>query len=1016
MSLSTSSGRWLIAALLVLTGWGAHAQSLPRVIDPAATDPSYTARKQQLAGPTRPPSGATTAQRSIQPGGTPLPDCFEPLDKTTYTPVPRNDDGSLGPISLGFQFFLFGTPYNQVFINTNGNITFNAALGAYDAAGFPIPTPMIAAFWADEDTRTPSTGDRGQIWYRLYNDRLVVTWDSVGYYSNQIDKRNNFQITIYANAGGALAQDVVFAYGDMQWTTGSASGGTNGFGGTPANVGINEGGGGNRFTQIGRFNMDSDVHIDNISNSGIDFLDYKCFGFRVFDAGNQPPAVVGLPGSGAITVNQGQTVSLTPQFTGPEPSQTVTVTPNMGGLCNTTTTVGSGTNPVVNFSITGAPCNIGTHTVTFNAQDNGSPIATAAYTLTVIVNPPVSGAMWDGDVSTDYLVAANWQGDVQPEPADSIFIPASAPRFPVLDGNATAGTFAIAPGASMTVSSTGALTLTGHLRTGGPVNGAGIVSLQGSARQNIGGASQLRIGELHVGSAGAVQTGDVAVQRILDLTGVLTTNGKNLTLLSDASATAMVINRASGRVIGNATVQRYISPALNSGAGYRHLSAPVTGVKMSSLTSASFTPVLNTAYNTQGNTVQPFPNMFGYDQGRVISSANSGSIDFDRGFFVPATTSTPFADAKGYTINMTPAAVLSFTGALHNGTFNSGPLFRGMQTAAGWHLLGNPYPAPLDWNAAFSEATGLENAVYVFKSSGRYAGSYEAYVNGIGTARFIGIGQGFFVRTASPGSNGSLNLTNASRVTTYLNPTVNRSALPTTDLRPQLRLELVTAGSQQDAAYVYFENGATTGFDRVYDALKLPGGNPLYLASGLPGQAFSINGLPALTSAGAAVPLLAYLPQAGAFTLQVGELKNFGSTLVQLEDRQTGIWHDLRPQTSLAFQASRADAAATRFVLHIGQARALASSAAVLPTDAVSVWPNPASSTISINVSALPTGNEQLKLTLLNVLGKAASTQQVAVRGGNASATLDLSGLAPGVYTLRGATSTHTFTRSVVVQ
>jgi hypothetical protein len=82
---------------------------------------------------------------------------------------------------------------------------------------------MVAPFWADEDTRTPSTGNQGRIWYRLYNDRLVVTWDSVGYFNNHTDLRNNFQLTIYANAGGLLAQDVVFAYGDMQWTTGDAS-------------------------------------------------------------------------------------------------------------------------------------------------------------------------------------------------------------------------------------------------------------------------------------------------------------------------------------------------------------------------------------------------------------------------------------------------------------------------------------------------------------------------------------------------------------------------------------------------------------------------------------------------------------------------------------------------------------------------------------------------------------------------------------------------------------------------
>jgi hypothetical protein len=1009
----------LTAAFLLLASWASRpalAQQGPKVTDPATEDPGYNTRKLQLirAGVSA-PANSTTANRSIQPPGKSLPDCFEPLDQTTYTPVPRNDDGSLGPINLGFQFFLFGTPYTQVYVNTNGNITFNSSLNQFSASGFPNSIPMVAPFWADEDTRTPSTGNQGRIWYRLYNDRRVVTWDSVGYFSNHTDLRNNFQLTIYANAGGLLAQDVVFAYGDMQWTTGDASGGTGGFGGTPANAGVNEGGGAGRFIQIGRFNLDGTSHPNNTADSGIDYLDYQCFGFRVYDAGNQPPAVAGLPGSGAITVNQGQTINLAPQFTGPEPNQNVSVNVNTGGLCNSSAVVGPGGNPVVNFSVTGSPCNIGTHTVTFAASDDGNPVANSSYTLTVVVNPAVNAAMWDGDVSSDYLTAQNWVGDVQPEPADSVLIPVTAPRYPVLNGTATAGNFTIEPGANMTVSDGSTLNLTGHLRTGGSFDGQGLVDLQGTARQNIGGASLLRIGEMRVGSAGALQLGNVAVRRILDLTGSLTTSNRSLTLLSDAAATAMVINRGTGRVIGNATVQRYISPALNSGTGYRHLAAPVSGITMSSMASGSFTPVFNANYNSLGTSVTPFPNMFGYDQSRVIASGSAGSVDFQRGFFNPAAGSTPFADAKGYTVNMAPASTLAFTGALHNGSYSSGALARGFQTESGWHFLGNPYPAPLDWTTAFAGASGLDNAVYVFKSSGQYAGSYEAFVNGIGTARYIGVAQGFFVRTSTPGGSGQLNLTNASRVSSYQNPNFSRAALGSTDQRPQLRLELLSSTQQQDAAYVYFEAGASAAFDRAYDAYKLPGGNQLYLATGTGSPAYAINGQPALTAGGAKVPLMTYVPQAGTYTLRVGELQNFAGTAIQIEDRQTGIWHDLsRAQASLVFYASGPNAAATRFVLHVGQNRALA-TALTLPADAVSVWPNPARGTVSVNV-ALPKASEALQLTLLNVLGQVAASEQVAVRSGQASTTLDLSKLAPGVYTLRGSTSTHTFTRSVVVQ
>ena len=48
--------------------------------------------------------------------------------------------------------------------------------------------------------------------------------------------------------------NVQFCYKDMQWTTGAASQGVNGFGGTPATVGVNRGNGVD-YIQIGRYDQ-----------------------------------------------------------------------------------------------------------------------------------------------------------------------------------------------------------------------------------------------------------------------------------------------------------------------------------------------------------------------------------------------------------------------------------------------------------------------------------------------------------------------------------------------------------------------------------------------------------------------------------------------------------------------------------------------------------------------------------------------------------------------------------------
>ncbi|MEI8259210.1 MAG: nidogen-like domain-containing protein, partial [Deltaproteobacteria bacterium] len=69
-----------------------------------------------------------------------------------------NDDGSSAVIDLtaynlsGLCFF--GATHNSLYINNNGNVTFNAPVGTYTPSAFPIAAqPMIAPWWADVDTR-----------------------------------------------------------------------------------------------------------------------------------------------------------------------------------------------------------------------------------------------------------------------------------------------------------------------------------------------------------------------------------------------------------------------------------------------------------------------------------------------------------------------------------------------------------------------------------------------------------------------------------------------------------------------------------------------------------------------------------------------------------------------------------------------------------------------------------------------------------------------------------------------
>lgn len=136
----------------------------------------------------------------------------------------RNDDGSSSMKSLGFDLDFYGNTFDSLYINNNGNVTFNSPMWTYTPYIFPNPggQPIVAPYFADVDTR-PSDG--GHVYYdtREVNiggntqQEFIVTWDKVGYYSYNTSPLNTFQMIIQ-NDG-----DVGFSYGDMGWTIGDVS-------------------------------------------------------------------------------------------------------------------------------------------------------------------------------------------------------------------------------------------------------------------------------------------------------------------------------------------------------------------------------------------------------------------------------------------------------------------------------------------------------------------------------------------------------------------------------------------------------------------------------------------------------------------------------------------------------------------------------------------------------------------------------------------------------------------------
>ncbi|MBS1582186.1 MAG: gliding motility-associated C-terminal domain-containing protein [Bacteroidetes bacterium] len=346
-------------------------------------------------------------------GGQVNGDCncwIQPTGEYTLAMGP-NDDNSTNQIPLPFQFNLYGDLYSSCWINNNGNITFTGSVGSYSAGGFPAGTDtvMVAPFWGDVDTRN----GLGTVKYLITPTALYVNWDNVGYYSVHGDLRNSFQLIITDGTDPVIGvgKNVSFCYKDMQWTTGDASGGHNGFGGYPATVGANRGNDVD-FIQFGRFDHAGSSYDGPFGQpDGISWLSGQNFTFTTaVSTQNIPPIVSSSFLCDTVHVCNGELVDFNVTFLTPEADQVITAgsgsAPTLPGYQETITD--NGTTYVINSQFIPTVDDVGFHTITYTATDNGNPALTTTVDIVIEVTyTPVPPPIITGDT-----IACEGQGVV----------------------------------------------------------------------------------------------------------------------------------------------------------------------------------------------------------------------------------------------------------------------------------------------------------------------------------------------------------------------------------------------------------------------------------------------------------------------------------------------------------------------------------------------------------------------------------------------------------------------------
>ena len=130
-------------------------------------------------------------------------------------------------VPIGFPIDFFGTTYSSLYVNNNGNLTFNAPLAGYTPFGLAGTSSVIMApFFADVDTRV---GNQVTFGTGTVNGHAAfgVTWPGVGCYQETDSVTDDFQAVLINRSDIAPGDfDIEYNYNSIQWDAGEASGGT----------------------------------------------------------------------------------------------------------------------------------------------------------------------------------------------------------------------------------------------------------------------------------------------------------------------------------------------------------------------------------------------------------------------------------------------------------------------------------------------------------------------------------------------------------------------------------------------------------------------------------------------------------------------------------------------------------------------------------------------------------------------------------------------------------------------
>ncbi|HSI69011.1 MAG TPA: T9SS type A sorting domain-containing protein [Gillisia sp.] len=518
---------------------------------------------------------------------------------------------------------------------------------------------------------------------------------------------------------------------------------------------------------------------------------------------------------------------------------------------------------------------------------------------------------WTGEADTDWNNPANWSCNILPTLDTNVLIPQDVPtaNYPVVSSEtiAYAKDLNLENEASVTV--LGQLSITGTALNFGVldvINGS--ISFEGTNAQEIptGTFADNRIENLQIkNTSGVISEGPIEITGILKVEEGIFNTGNALTLISSAEKTALIDGSGLGEVIGTVTMQRYLDVAF----GYKYFSTPFQNTIV-----GDFEPFLPLSDPSNG-----FSHVYLYEENRTLNDTA-----FATGWQAYNEPNNTLNVGEGYAFNFgatTDEKLVELTGEVNNGTFSRNLENNNGEYTKGFHLVGNPYPSPIDWDAAPGwTKSNIDAGIYFFTASdtNQYTGTYTAYVNDISTAdprkdgrssNIIPSMQGFFIKVSDPADgvskvNGSLTINNKSRSLDF-----DQAFLKTREIEERSLLRL-TAGfdgtANIDAMVVYFTPQSTTTYNKNQDAFKLMNTDktvPSFYSITSDKKKLSINALP-FPDFGKyeKVPLGIKALKSGKMTINLSQVQNLPQGMnIYLIDSDKRKGQNLKNKSSYTF-------------------------------------------------------------------------------------------------------------------